>query len=517
MTGFFEHRKGSTSPNLEDIGDQTDIRERKEVIPIYSIRQEELFSFEDLLLMRPEDKYSQIFEHLNLAPVLQAVGKKNNRGRPEELNVPAMIYSLLISKMEGIEFVSALVRRLTSSEEFRVQCRFTGSNRIPSEASYSRLIRVLEQTSMLEKLQDTLVLSAMEEGFVTGTHLAVDSSIVEAWDCQFSENASKRRAARRAKKPSDAPAAQQLQLDIAEPEPQPVNERPKKPVYPPGRPSAEEKERRRKERKAYEESLGPYEKKIEEMLPYTYDELLAALPRHAARCDKKNAKGRLTSYYGFKANVLVDTDHQYILSGVWSSANLNDQRMAVLLLKGLHLKFPALKVKHVLGDKGYDSSAIYQLVHSLDAYPVIKMIHHTDPPEGMNLDYNPVCTKGHAYRYDSFDAKYETLRYTKPSQCKDCPLSDSGCQKVFKIRIKTDLRKHTYPARGSESFTRLYKKRTAVERVFAYLKEYFGMKRTRHRGVRASVDFQLSTLAYNLSKFALDQLNKQLSKSQQVA
>ncbi|WP_216479432.1 transposase [Paenibacillus brevis] len=53
-------------------------------------------------------------------------------------------------------------------------------------------------------------------------------------------------------------------------------------------------------------------------------------------------------------------------------------------------------------------------------------------------------------------------------------------------------------------------KRTAVERVFVYLKEYFGLGRTRHRGVRATVDFQLSMLAYNLSKFALEKLNKQL-------
>ncbi|WP_445671493.1 hypothetical protein [Paenibacillus sp. FSL R7-0302] len=44
--------------------------------------------------------------------------------------------------------------------------------------------------------------------------------------------------------------------------------------------------------------------------------------------------------------------------------------------------------------------------------------------------------------------------------------------------------------------------------MFAYLKECFGMKRTRHWGVRASVDFLLSTLAYNLSKFALDKLNQ---------
>jgi transposase len=468
--------------------------------------------------MHPEDKYSQIFEHLNLAMVLHSLRKKNNRGRPEKLNVPAMIYSLLIAKMENIEFVSSLVWRLTHSEEFRAQCRFTGSDNIPSPSSYSRLIHALEQTGMLEKLQDSLVLSAMEEGFVSGTHLAVDSSIVEAWDCQFSESASKRRAARRAQKPSDAPVAQQLQFELTESEPEVVKEPPKKPIYDKrGRPTNAERERRRQEQEAYDQSLGPFQKTIEAMLPYTYDELLAALPRHAARCDKKNTKGRMTSYYGFKANLLVDTDCQYILSGLWSSANPNDQRMAVILLKGLLLKFPLLHVKHVLGDKGYDCAAIYQLIRSLGAYPTIPMIHHKDPPKGMNSDYNPVCSQGHAYRYDSFDAKYETLKYTQPSQCKDCPLLGSGCQKVFKIRIQTDLRKHTYPARGSESFTELYKKRTAVERIFAYLKEYFGMKRTRHRGVRASVDFQLSMLAYNLSKFALDKLNQQLRKSQQVA
>ena len=70
-------------------------------------------------------------------------------------------------------------------------------------------------------------------------------------------------------------------------------------------------------------------------------------------------------------------------------------------------------------------------------------------------------------------------------------------------QIEQDLRKYTYPARGSESFIELYKKRTSVERVFVYLKEYFGLKRTRHRGLRATVDFQLSSLAYNLCKFAL--------------
>lgn len=460
--------------------------------------------------MRPEDKYNQIFEHLDLVPLLQALHKPSGRGRKEDLNYPAMIYSLVIAKMEGIEFVSSIVRRLRTSEEFRIQCRFTGSDRTPSEASYSRLISALKHTDLLEKAMDRLVSQACAEGFVTGTYVAVDSSAVEAWDCQFGEATAKRKASRRRKK-QHLPEAQQIDLDVSLAETEPPSMPLAKPVYGRGRVGAKEMDRRRVEREAYQASLPLFEKNIENMLPHAYDELLAAMPRHASKCAKKNSKGRLTSWYGYKANVLVDTDSQYVLSGVLSSAHLNDQRMAVLLLKGLRLKYPTLPVKHVLADKGYDSTPIYTLTRSLGAYPVIDLIHKTDPPEGMNRDFRPVCKEGHAYRYDSFDSKYETLRYTLPSECKHCPFAKEGCQKVFKIRLETDVRKHTYPARGSERFAELYKKRTAVERVFAYLKGYFGLGRTRHRGVRATVDFQLSMLAYNLSKFALDKLNKQLA------
>ncbi|CAM4524470.1 MAG: transposase [Paenibacillus macerans] len=462
--------------------------------------------------MRPEDKYSQIFEHLDLAPVMQALSKPKRRGRKEELNYPAMVYSLLIAKMEGIEFVSSIIKRLESSEEFRIQCRFTGSDRIPSESTYSRLNLALQQKGLLEQVLDRLVRAAHAEGFLTGAHIAVDSSAVEAWDCQYGESAAKRRAARKQKQKKES-SVQQLEMEPVLPVSETEPTKPTKPVYGRGNCSAEEKERRRKEREAYEASLPPFEKKIENMLPFTYDELFEAMPRSASRCTKKNSKGKLTTWYGYKANIVVDTDSQYVLSGVLSSAHLNDQRMAVLLLKGLPLKFPMLKVKYGLGDKGYDSTPIYELIRSLQAYPIIDIIHHTAPPEGMNLDYGPVCKEGHAYRYDSFDPKYETLRYTRPSECKECPFAESGCQKVFKIRIETDVRKHTYPARGSKGFKELYKKRTAVERVFAYLKGYYGLKRTRHRGVRANVDFQLSILAYNLTKFALDKLNKRLPQA----
>src|SRR5699024_9827712 len=58
----------------------------------------------------------------------------------------------------------------------------------------------------------------------------------------------------------------------------------------------------------------------------------------------------------------------------------------------------------------------------------------------------PTCFREHSYRYDSYDSKYETLKYTQPKECHDCPLANEGiCQKVFKMKITKDLRKYTAP------------------------------------------------------------------------
>lgn len=124
----------------------------------------------------------------------------------------------------------------------------------------------------------------------------------------------------------------------------------------------------------------------------------------------------------------------------------------------------------------------------------------------------------HAYRYDSFDAKYETLKYTQPKECKDCPLLNAGvCQKVWKIKITKDLRRYTAPARGSKAWKTIFKRRTAVERVNAYLKAYFQLNNVRYRaGQRAKVHFDTVALVYNASKLAADRINAQLS-TQNVA
>jgi hypothetical protein len=66
--------------------------------------------------------------------------------------------------------------------------------------------------------------------------------------------------------------------------------------------------------------------------------------------------------------------------------------------------------------------------------------------------------RGHSYRYDSFDLKYETIKYTQPKECLACPFNDGQCQKVFKKKVDENPRRYTVPARGSDSYIEQYKK-----------------------------------------------------------
>ena len=100
-----------------------------------------------------------------------------------------------------------------------------------------------------------------------------------------------------------------------------------------------------------------------------------------------------------------------------------------------------------------------------------------------------------------------------------CPLAkDSLCQKIYKVKIETDLRRYTAPARGSEKWKNLFAERTAVERVNAYLKEFFQLNNVRHRkGKKAKLHFDLVTLVYNASKLAVDRIRKMLGNQQKQA
>ncbi|GGE45718.1 hypothetical protein GCM10011391_25690 [Pullulanibacillus camelliae] len=442
------------------------------------IRQGSLFDLQDLYDLEPTQRYDAILSEFDTDSILHKVNKKSWLGAPTELNYAAMINSLHIRIVERIPTVKDLIKRLKDDFIFKLNCGFLISDRVPSEAAYSRLITKLDASIVLEEANETVVNQAISEGFITDDAVALDATHFEARD----------QAHPKEEKPATVPKKR-------------------------GRKSKAEREQWLIDQAEQEANLPIFEKKIEAQLDVSLDELRATLPQNPQWGVKKNSEGKNVFWYGYKAHLAVGTQSQYILQSLFSSGNLNDGKAAIPLLKGIAERLPLPSLNYAMMDAGYDFEPIYAQNHQIGLQSVIAYNKRNEPePIGFDKHFVPTCVREHSYRYDSYDAKYETLKYTRPKECVECPLAqDDLCQKVYKVKITTDLRRYTAPARGSKAWKTLFKQRTAVERVNAYLKEYFQLNNVRYRtGKRARVHFNLVTLVYNASKLACDRINQLL-------
>lgn len=444
------------------------------------IRHESLFTLQELYEMEQKDRFREIFAAIDITPILRLVKKTALYGAPIEVNYRAMIYSLIIRIVERIPTIKDVIKRLQHDILFRLDCGFMLSESIPSAASYSRLVKKMSQSHVLEDIQTQLLAQAMTEGFITDDTVAIDATHIEARD--------------------QAPAKQEKEKPA-----------PKKR----GRKSKAEREAWLKQKQDEEEQKPIFEKEIAAQLNETFHHLRDQMPLDPQWGVKKNSDGKNVFWYGYKGHLAVGTQSQYILGAMLSSGSLNDGKAAIPLLKGLASIHPHFKFSYATMDAGYDYEPIYKQIRTVDAHAIIAYNRRREPELiGFDEHFAPTCVREHSYRYDSYDDKYETLKYVRPKECEHCPLAkDTLCQKVYKMKITTDLRKYTAPARGSKLWKEIAKKRSAVERVNAYLKEFFQLNNVRHRtGPKAKAHFDLVTLVYNAVKLACDRLNRRLNE-----
>ena len=444
------------------------------------IRHESLFSFEELYKLEQKNRFEAIFHAIDITPLKRLVRKTSRYGAPIEANYTAMIYSLIARIVERIPTIKDLVKRLESDLLFRMDCGFMLSECIPSEATYSRLIKKVSESSALEDIQERVIQQAMAEGYISDETLAIDATHIEARD--------------------QAPAKQEKE------KPEPKKR---------GRKSKEERAAWLKQKQEEEEQKPLFAKEIAAQLPESYATLCAEMPLDPRWGVKKNSDGKNVYWYGYKGHLAVGTQSQYIIGALHSSGNLNDGKAAIPLLKGIAALHPHYQFKYATLDAGYDYEPIYQQVRQAGAHAIIAYNKRREPElEGFDEHFAPTCVREHSYRYDSYDPKYDTIKYVRPKECEECPLAhDTLCQKVYKMKVMTDLRKYSAPARGSASWKEISKRRSAVERVNAYLKEFFQLNNVRQRtGKKAKVHFNLVTLVYNSMKLANDRLRQQLQQ-----
>lgn len=440
------------------------------------IKQISLFDIQELLEMESSHRFDAIFSTFDIQPILNLFSKKTLRGAPRECNYGAMIQSLIVRMVERIPTIKDLVKRLVHDPIFRLDCGFLVSDSVPSEATYSRMIHVISQSNVLDTMHDQLISLALSEGFINDTIIACDATHFEARD---------------ASKPSKKKEITKQKR---------------------GRKSKEERAAWLAEQQENESNLTTYERKLVDQLSISTTQLWNDIPIEPQWGIKKNSNGKNTFWHGFKGHLAVSTKSQYIIARLMSSANLHDSKAAIPLLKKMNDIAPEHFTTAIF-DAGYDYEPIYRQALQQKMRTVIPYnVRKESEMLGFDEYFRPTCVREHSYRYDSIDEKYMVLKFTKPLECATCPLrNDSLCQKVFKIKCETDIRKYTNPARGSVLWDKLYRERTSVERVNAYLKQFFQLNNIRHcTGKKAKMHFHLVTFIYNACRLAIDRINRQL-------
>lgn len=217
---------------------------------------------------------------------------------------------------------------------------------------------------------------------------------------------------------------------------------------------------------------------------------------------------RVIYFWGYRNHIVADTETELPLWEQTEPADRRDSQMAIHLLVAL-TSATALTIEAVCADSAYDSEAILKvIVDQLHAQPIVaRHPRHQSNPEFLVKGPVVLCPAnlemfrrgkmtphrtGITYQQYSCPIHYGRV---KSQQLLTCPaahpkfLKQKGCN--YLLRVTPSIRSQI--PYGSDSFRELYRKRTAVERVFSRLLTV-AMQDMPTRGLVAAKN--LSTIAH---------------------
>jgi len=196
-------------------------------------------------------------------------------------------------------------------------------------------------------------------------------------------------------------------------------------------------------------------------------------------------------WFGYKLHLCVDALYELPIAFTLTPANEGDGTQVKSLLERGGLSKPGNRPQAVMADKGYDSKdsclAIFKEAH---AAPIIPLIERPgwESPDICNTKGTPTCGCGLPMVYWGRDGSY--LKYRCPdvlgkARCRSrfkCTASKYGY--VLKLPVmKEDPRRHVPVPHESKKWARLYRMRTAVERVNSRLKDLLGLRNITLRNI----------------------------------
>ncbi|GMA60184.1 transposase [Alicyclobacillus fastidiosus] len=152
--------------------------------------QKSLFSFEEWLEIEPSERLELFFSALDLQPYAAKLRNSSPQGA-KPINREAILRALLAAPLEGISTFSRLHKRLRTDLQFRYQCGFRLDEPAPSIATFSRVFMTVVDRGLAKELFIDLVSQCKEFGIVDGSHIAIDSTAIGAYEKKQPKSRSK--------------------------------------------------------------------------------------------------------------------------------------------------------------------------------------------------------------------------------------------------------------------------------------------------------------------------------------
>jgi hypothetical protein len=236
------------------------------------------------------------------------------------------------------------------------------------------------------------------------------------------------------------------------------------------------------------------------------EEIDEGLPQASGgRKEYKDAEGKVTKvveWFGFKLHLLVDVKHEVVLSYEITDTKAGDGETLPAILGQAEANLPDDRIETLAYDKAADSDEVHATLSGKGIVPLIEMrgLWQGEPERllpGHDGTSNVVYTEdGTIYCYDKVsdppvrhkmayighEPGRETLKYRCPAKHEgwECPMSaacNAGKSYGKTVRVPRGVDPRRFPSlpRATKKFERLYKGRTAVERVNARLKVLWGV------------------------------------------
>ncbi|OEH91076.1 transposase [Bacillus solimangrovi] len=127
------------------------------------------------------------------------------------------------------------------------------------------------------------------------------------------------------------------------------------------------------------------------------------------KINKKNSERKNVAWFGYKAHLAVDTQNQYILQTLMSSASLSDGKGAIPLLKEIHETLH-LPIRYGILNAGYDFKSIYQQLHNMNAQGIFAYnLCVEQEVEGVGGNFAPTCVRECSYQYEVYFITFQLM------------------------------------------------------------------------------------------------------------